>query len=289
MLHYYSPSGRTTSGKAVSAYIFTLVVAYVLAIVYTIFIEVIPIIYVKFIISGVAAAALGFSIRSIGKIFKMRHKNEFMNLTYFGAFFFLYFSWIIFASILEIGSYSGAKDFGLHLDIIFSPILFFTWIGELSGVGTWGFGRVPVNGFPLIIIWIIEALILVVIPIAINWKKPLPPFSNKLEKWYPKYNLKQYFEYMVTANQFKSDLEKDYMDAISKLGKGFADRFGQISIYYLKNDSDAYLSFTNVFIEGKGTGKRNEALMIHTFRISSIDAEYLMEKYKKAKEFFLDH
>jgi hypothetical protein len=49
------------------------------------------------------------------------------------------------------------------------------------------------------------------------------------------------------------------------------------------------LSYTNIFIEAKGTGKRNEDLMIHTFRISSSDAEHLMEKYKTEKEFFLDH
>lgn len=79
------------------------------------------------------------------------------------------------------------------------------------------------------------------------------------------------------------------METISAMGKGLANRYGQISIYYLKNDPDAYLSLTNVFIEAQGTGKRVETSVLHGFRISAKDAEILMEKYKVDKEFFLDH
>ena len=289
MPHYYTPSGRTTSGKAVIAYISALVMAYCFAVAYTLIVEIIPLIYIKFLITALMAAGLGFAVRSIGKICKMRHKKEFLNLTYFGAFFLLYFSWIIFAAMVEEGSYSGALNTGLHFDIIFSPLLFFSWMAKLSGIGIRGFGSVPVNGMPLIITWIIEALILVIIPIGINYKKQLPPFSVKLDKWYPKYNLKQFFEFIVTSHKFREELEGNALTAIENLGKGLANRYGMVSVYYLKNDVDAYLSFTNIFIEKQGTGNKKETEIIHGLHISAKDAEYLIEKYKADKQFFLDH
>jgi hypothetical protein len=288
MLHYYSPSGKTSSGNLIAGYLIMLVIAYAVAIAYTIIEMIIPIVYLNGFIVGIFAMIIAFCARNIGKIFKMRTRKEFLALVVFSSFFAWYFSWIVYIAI-AIEGYAGGINFELHSDIIFSPLISLNIVGEIYKVGMWGIFGAQVNGFMLALVWIIEAGILFAVSFLLIKNRSLPPFSTNLNKWYPKYNLKQYFEYVVTENKFREDVETNYMDAIINLGKGFANRYGQISIYYLKNDTDAYLSFTNILIEAQGTGKRNDIEIIHTLRISPNDAEILMDKYKTEREFFLDH
>lgn len=141
----------------------------------------------------------------------------------------------------------------------------------------------------ILIFWIAETVILFMIPFALLYKRNIPPFSTALDKWYRKYTLDHFFEYIVTANQVKTDFENNGIAALEKLGKGIAFRYGQISIYYLKNDPTAYLSITNISIEKKGQGKKNENTFLHAFKITAQEAEMLMEKYRTKREYFLEH
>ena len=287
-LKYYSPSSQTTSGLLIGAFLILFFLVYPLAIAYTVIVLVMPFAFVNGVITGLAAMTIVFCARSIGKLMKMRTPREFRNLVMFSVFIFWYFSWIIFSSIY-IEGFSGGKNWILHSDLFFRPDLLAKVIAANYEVGLRIIFGANFNNWQLVLVWVIEVAILFFVSYFLIKRKLIPPFSNRLNKWYPKYNLRQYFEYVVTANQFKIDIESHYMNAINALGKGMAHRYGQVSIYYLKDDADAYLSFTNISIEGHGTGKRNENTIIHTLRISPYDAATLMEKYKTEKEFFLDN
>lgn len=285
---YYKNNRKANLFQNIMAFISVAIFTYFFSIVYIAALTIMPVVYLNMVFLIALGMLISFTSRNIGKIFKMRQKIEYQILIGFGSFMTVYFSWVIYCSTAYEGI-AAVINFKLHYQIIIHPAGFFEVIGIIYEKGMWGIFGGTVKGFQLGVIWLIELTTLFIIPLYLIYKKNLPPFSNKLNKWLPLYELKTFFEYSVTTKKHIQDFENDYLTTINNLEKGMPNRFGKISIYYLSNESDAYLSFTNISIEGHGSGKTNENNLIHLLRISTEDAQNLMNKHQYNKVFYLDH
>ena len=143
---------------------------------------------------------------------------------------------------------------------------------------------IPFNGFVLTFIWTIEALIIGGLPVLLILKSNTFPYSEKLNKWYPKFTLLKDFESISLMDSLVKSLSKEPIRAIGEIKKGHGLRHSKLHLYYLENEDKQYLSFENIFVEQQGKGKTTKTLMISNFLIANQVAIELKTKYENKRE-----
>lgn len=286
--YYYKATGSAPLGGKLIAYGLGLVFSTVLSIAYIFLVNIMLIPYIIILIAVLYAVVLGYSAKVIAKIGLLRNKKERLLFgLYMGAIAY-YVQWVVYIAYLVYG-FTGTLQLDVLINVFLSPADLIHAIGTVNQEGAWDIGDTVINGLPLTIIWIFEvALILGLPPLIINFH-PLPPYSENLDKWYGKYILQQFFEYIVTPNGFVEELKEKGGKALYDLGKSTPNRYGRASIFYLPDEDDAYLSFENVFLENSGRGNEKTTSIVHLFKIDKTTAQELMEKYKTKKPFFLEY
>lgn len=259
-----------------------------LGFIYTVLIVLIPIVYANFFMTIGFGTILGYSMKFFSRFGKIRNGKQQIILAGAVGFIGFYFQWIAYFVFLNSGEHSF-QAYQENFNLLYDPGFFIFLIIDLNKTGSWEMFGIMFTDFPLWIIWGLEALIIIGIPIIINAKHPIIPYSELLNKWYSKYNLKTEFENIATQRAFKDDLLQNVEKAIDSLGYGGGYRFSQISIFYLKDEENQYLSVENIFIEERGKGKTHKTSVVHLLKVDTITANNLMEKFGKKKLFLLDY
>ena len=286
--YYYKATGSAPLGGKLIAYGVGLVLSTVLSIAYIFLVNIMLIPYILIFIAILYAVVLGYSAKIVAKIGLLRNKKERLLFGLYMGVIAYYVQWVVYIAYL-IHGFTGTLQLSVLMDVFLNPADLIHTIGIVNQEGAWSIGDAVVNGWPLTIIWIFEAgLVLGIPPLIINFH-PLPPYSENLNKWYRKYVLQQFFEYIVTQNGFIEQLRETGGQALHDLDKGMPNRFGRASIFFLSDEEVAYLSFENVFLENSGRGSEKSTSIVHLFKIDKTTAQELMEKYRTKKSFFLDY
>jgi len=247
-----------------------------------------PIIYIKFFITIGFGYAIAFTVQIVSKLLKIKDKRAKLIIVSVVLIIAYYSHWISFI----IQTYTeGFPPFSSYVKYWFSPNSFFEVIAEINKFGTWSFGsisEVPVNKMLLTLIWVVEAAVIFTIAIAHIFKLPDNPYSEKLNKWYPKMVLVDDFEPIYSSTRFVLNIKEQGIDLILNLATGFPRKYSKISIFYLESESIQYLSIDNVFIETNNNSKKRITQIISPIEISTVDAKKLFAKFKTEKPFFLD-
>ena len=90
-------------------------------------------------------------------------------------------------------------------------------------------------------------------------------------------------------NQFKEDLAKDVVSTIDNLSYGASNRYSEVSVYYLEDEEEQYLSVDTIFIENQGKGKTNTTPVVHLVKIDKNMANELMKKHGKKKQLLFNY
>lgn len=284
----YKPSENSPAYAFFIAVGLGVALAILLGFVYNFLLVVIPFVYVNFIISGAFGAILGYGVRFFSRWTKIRSKRQTLILAGITGFVGFYFQWIAyFVFLSSIGhSFQAYQD---NFVLFYNPVLFGDLLLQLNRVGSWSMFGVMFTDFPLWIIWGLEAVLIIGVPILLIHRHPIVPFSEKFNRWYPKLVLKNQFESIAGQNQFKEELAKDVEKTIKELSYGASFRFSEVSIYYIHGEEVQYVSVDNVFIADRGKGKENRSSIIHLLEITDKTASNLIEHYGAKKQFILEY
>jgi hypothetical protein len=162
---------------------------------------------------------------------------------------------------------------------------------EINKFGTWGIGTSGylANGSTLSLIWLIEGAIIILVAIATVYQFPENPYSEKLNKWYPKIVLDEEFENMYSSKRFLKNLNEQNINYIIDLKSGLGSKYSKISIFYLESEDKQYLSVDSIYINKSENSRLEITEIVKPIEISNLEAKKILQIFRTKKEFYLDY
>lgn len=238
-----------------------------------------PFVYINILLPIGFGLILGLINRVLGRLTQNRHKKSRMVQALISGVLANYFQWTAYVYYVFNGELPSLAQYLSSLHWIVVPQNFFPAIVEINKVGLWAVFDIPFTGLGLAAIWVIEALIIIALPVIAVYQTKVYPYSETLGKWFPKYILHKDFEYLASPSKMLKDLQTDVLAALKNLEKGFGHRHSKIHLHYHKDDETAYVSVESVTIEGQGKGKTQKNTLISNFVIDRQTAEQILSAY----------
>lgn len=282
--YFYEESGNINFLSSAISFLICGFLALVFGYVYSSLISIIPIVYANFLLTIVFGVSIAYLVKILVRLTHNRYRKSQMILALFTGIMANYFQWTTYILFLYNGGIPSINELFQNLHWLVVPENMFHNIIEINKFGSWGIFGIPFNGFVLTFIWILEALIIAGIPVLLIYKSNTFPYSEDLNKWYPKFTILKDFESISFMDSLTKSLLVEPISAIESLGKGHGLRHSKLHLYYLENEENQYLSFENIFVEQQGKGKTTKTLMINNFLISKQVAMELKEKYENKRE-----
>jgi len=281
----YKPASNSNPLNIVISILIGSVIAFFLGWFYCVS-TLIPIIYFKVLITIGLGFALAFTVQILSKIFIIKDKKSRLIFISFIVIIAYYSAWIGFIVQTYTDTFPSFIDYANYWIL---PNNIIENIALINKHGTWGLNfSGAINGITLTMVWIIEAIIIFSIAIGRVSKFPENPFSEKLNKWYPKMILQEEFEPIYSSSRFILSLKEKDIDIIFDLKKGFARRYSEIAVFYLEGEDVQYISIDNKVINVKQENKTASTPVIKPIQISTVEARKLITKFNVSKEFYLD-
>jgi hypothetical protein len=283
---FYQESGALNVVNLALGILIVLVLTCILSYIYALVVSFIPIIYFNFLIVIVFGVAISYIARFAFRIVKIRDWISRIIIVCLAVIFATYFQWAFFLDSLILDGYPSPKEYFLLLDWIFTPNEFFRIIKEVNGFGTWGIGSSgeTINGWLLTLVWLGEIGISIFPSFKLLVNTKVFPFSEKYNKWYPKYTLEEDFKAVHSPNAILAKLEEDVVTTIKELGVGQARKFTKVHLFYISEEQNQYLSIETVFIEDAGEGKEERTAILDNYIISNAIAKDLKSDFSMTKE-----
>lgn len=281
---YYQESMKINPIGLTLSYVVCLILGLFLGYVYTLITIFMPIIYVNFLLTFGFGLTLGVINRILIRLTHNRYKKSQLIQAFISGVLANYFQWTAYILYAYNGDIPSLSDYLSNVHWIVVPQNFFHAIAEINKVGLWSIFGITFNGFGLTVIWMLEALIIIALPIVAVYRTKIYPYSELLGKWYPKYTLFKDFEYISTSNKLLKDLQLDTLSVLQGLGKGTGHRHSKIHLFYHKKEEKQYLTFETIFVEGQGKGKLNSNILINNFTIDKRTADLILDKFEHNKE-----
>ena len=283
---FYKESGTLNVVNLALGILIALILTCVLSYIYALAVSFIPIIYFNFIIVIVFGVAISYIARFIFRMVKIRDQVSRIIIICIAVVFATYFQWTFFLDSLILDGYPTPKEYLFLLDWMLTPNEFFGMIKEVNEFGTWGIGSsgAAINGWLLTLVWLGEIGISIFPSVKLLVNTKVFPFSEKYNKWYPKYTLEEDFKAVHSANAILSKLEEDVVTTIKELGIGQARKFTKVHLFYISEEQNQYLSIETVFVEDAGEGKEERTAILDNYLISTATAKDLKAHFSMTKE-----
>jgi hypothetical protein len=282
---FYEPSGKFDPIRQSLLYVICIGIALFLGYLYAVLISFIPLIYLNIIILVGFGISLGLVCRVFVRFSHNRNRrSQLIHAIIFGILA-NYFQWTTYVLFLLEDSVPSLGLYFSNIDWIFTSGDFGNLIAEIYRNGAWEIFGIQINGPTLAIIWLVEFLLIVTIPAISVLQTKVYPYSELFEKWYEKYTLTKDFQSISWSNHLISNLESNPMEAIESLHLGISYRYTKIHLFYLKGEADHYLTFENIYFEGRGESTRKKSeIIVNNFRISDAIAKQILEKFPNKRE-----
>ncbi len=248
----------------------------------------IPLIYFNFIITIGFGFVIAIFVQIISKFLKIRERKTRLIMVTILLVVAYYSHWIAYILYISSGTIPSLSNF---LSYWIYPQNFFAIIGEINTYGTWSLGfssETPVRGIVLTLIWLAEAAIIFFLAINYILKFPENPFSEQQNKWFPKLTLDKEFVAFFSADVFMKEIRDGGTNFILKADKGRANKYSEISIFYLPNENNQYLTVDTISIDSKKGSNKEVTPIITPIKISNEEAKQLMDAFGTKKPFFLE-
>lgn len=195
MANTYSPSGRFSPLALLLFPAVLLTLVPLLSAAYAYAIWYVPIVYLNAIFALILGGLTGYAINQlVVKVGKVRNNVLAIAFAAVGAVASLYLQWAVWVDlVINAGKTYGDNRMSIAvsnvkifqvLELLFSPGALFEIIGKISETGTWGMRGNAVSGVFLIGIWVIEAGILLVIPMIMSTSQSKKPFCEMSGEWF---------------------------------------------------------------------------------------------------------
>ena len=213
----YSPSGRY-SPLSFALFAVTLVTAIpLIATAYAYAIWYVPFVYLNAIFAILMGIGTSYVVNTlVVKLGKVRRNSLASKFSLAGALAALYVHWAVWIDLVvnskntgglsAIGIPNSSIDAGQIVGLVLSPGTLLALVGKISEMGTWGIRGIVPSGVPLILIWLIEAVIIVAIPVMLSKMVSRKPFCETTRKWFKEEELPAY-RFIEDAAAFRASLE----------------------------------------------------------------------------------
>jgi hypothetical protein len=282
---FYEPSGKFDPIRQSLLYVICIGIALFFGYLYTVLICFIPIVYFNLFITVGFGIMLGVVCRLFVRFSHNRNRRSQLIQAVFFGILANYFQWTAYVLFLLEDSIPSFGFYFSNLDWILTSGHFGSILNGLYEYGGWSVFGVQINGLTLAIILISEFIIIAIVPIIGIIQTKVYPYSELQHKWYKKYTLVKDFESISLIDKLLRDLELNPIQAIESLNKGIAFRHAKIHLFYLEGETNHYLTFENIYYEGRGgaTNKKGD-IVINNFLISDDFAKEILEKFPNRRE-----
>lgn len=282
---YYQESGTVDKPRLLAGILVLLAVVAVLGYCYGLLMSFIPLIYFNVLIAIGFGMVLGMAVRLIDRFSNSRNIKTNYLLAGIAIVAAVLFTWSYFLNDVVSESMPSFGGYLLGpLNALLSPVETFKLIGLINQIGTWGLSEFPVTGIFLAVVWIAEILIIGFLTFSTAIDKFVAPFSEKENKWFPKYTIDNDFESVPAPATIEPALVEDPLKALESLAPGTGWRHSKVHLFYLPEADHQYLSIERVYIEDQGKGSKNREAVINNFRLTGAQATAIMERFNTTKE-----
>jgi hypothetical protein len=252
MIEYYKPSGKFSPVFILYFVLVSVLIFPILGLGYAYLLWYIPIIYINFFVTLGYAFLVGLTLNVLViKKGKVRNPILASVIGVLGGVVALYFHWASWLDlVINAGETYGDSHIGITVsnvklfqiyELAIQPNFVLDLINEVNITGTWGIRGATVSGLFLWVIWIIEALGIVVIASFLTYGQSIKPFCEFSDNWYeeivhPAFNFvfekdklvqdiknidKNCFESFVKEEDFKNQSHSIFTVYRSKTGKNY--------------------------------------------------------------------
>ncbi|KIO75995.1 hypothetical protein TH53_17395 [Pedobacter lusitanus] len=279
---YYKPSGKIPVKGIVISLITTVILTVILSILYIALQWFIPFIYLNFFIAvglGLGVGAVVFIAIGLGKI---RNTGYDRLLALVSGLLAWYSQWSLFASLMyeAEGSMAGGmwvrSSFNLNgfRNVFTHPDLLFQAMLNLNNAGTFTLKHNVVSGALLWVIWGIEALIIIAIPIIFSISgRTTSPFSEQNDMWMEERDLEGKLKTIENPEELTLELNSGDFRSLKNFlpADDPGDHYAVLRVYESPGDPVSYISVTNIshITNKKGELKKESKTVIEYFRVVS--------------------
>jgi len=289
MAAYYQPSNKFSPLSLIYFVVACITAIPILALIYSYAIWYIPFPYINFFITLGFGFGIGWVVQKLAiSLGKVRNNKLAYFLGFLGALIGLYLSWAIWVDlVINAGETYGSSRIGISvsnikllqvLDLALQPSLLFELMGQIMDVGVWGIRSTTVSGWFLGLIWIIEALIVVVMGTIIPAGKSGEPFCELNQKWYTEKQLPA-LSYLTAEMQAVTPLENNDFSALKEISYVSDPTTANHSVFtlYSNETNENYLSIQNrtATVNDKGETKFTDHEVVTHLRINEEFSDFL--------------
>ena len=132
-------------------------------------------------------------------------------------------------------------------------------------------------------VWLIEVLIITGVPLFMLLGMDDMPYSERLGKWYPKYTLDDDFSTSMSPNRLLEQIMISPSNALRALGAGDPRKFFRVHVFLLPDVQDQYMTVERVYIQDLERGNEESESVIANLRLSTADAQALLDDFRHTK------
>jgi hypothetical protein len=226
--------------------------------------------------------SIGYLVRLLFRWFSIRNRRVQLITTAILAFVAWYIQWTVYFAFLSEGSICSPLVWLQNISNLANPINFATYLSRISDYGAWDIAGVTISGLLLWIVWILELVIIIFIPLKMVHSTKAYPYSELLSRWYPKLTIANDFPSLTATTAFVTDLCSSPLDTLKRLERGSGNSHAKIHIFYLKDEKEQYLTIEKIRYDHKNN--KVKTIVLNNFRITNEQAMELMTEYKIKKE-----
>ncbi|MFA5658516.1 MAG: hypothetical protein WC900_04465 [Oscillospiraceae bacterium] len=314
MLNYfYKPSNKFTVKGVLLVLLAVAVVGSILAPVYLKLIDWIPFIYLNILMTAIYGAVIGLVVSKIVEKTKIRNVIMVLLAVLVGSVIVTAVKWSLYC-YWDNDSYWGIKDFrenftesdyvefddiiyeelGFHfadspIDYLTSPKELINYIKYVNEEGRWNIKASVtaegtdnyVKGGMLWLVWLIEAGIIIIIPVLMGIKKARYPFIEIDDDWAIKhekeYNFKDVnlrtVKYEIARNP-RLIFDYEYLENI-----GVTRDFTTLTLFHSRDFQEGYISLSRKYFNEKKKDKYNTVL---TVEYINVDKAFIDELWSES-------
>lgn len=297
MNYYYQPSGRFSVPGVLLMLVGGLLAAVPLAFAYVYAIWYIPLIYVNFLVTLGFGLGLGWVLKRLVKLGKIRNPKLVGWLSFGVGVWAWYVQWCVYLTLLagageteSFGSRASITHTSFEpeffLGALGSPVAVLGMLPKIAENGTWSIFGVGVSGIFLYLIWLIEFGAITLFSTTVPLDQASTPFSETALEWAEKTTLPQSAAPFYDPAATRTALEAANWQHLQLLPADAEPApFGRLHVYQSPKDPDCcYLSLENVTIERDKNGKPSEKTtdVVQYLRLSPVTCQELHARFGTA-------
>lgn len=271
----YVSSGVASPSGILKTILFGVLASFILPIIYTILVKLIPNIWFSAICALTFGLMLAYFIDLGIKIGKIRNFKVAISIAIFCGLLAFYNQWVLFDTLVYSAKGFTFKLTGADLGVLLSdffylwshPGVLFKEILYLNKVGTFRIeGSSAITGFLLWIIWFGELLVILLsVIITVGNGHIATPFSEQNDEWMTRRKLIHRINYVEDKDTFLTALDRKEYDLLKHNHEIVdAQNFAEVVVFESPGDPAKYVNVINVInnVDKKGNIRQKKKNLV---------------------------